>query len=241
MQFYKFFVSLLAYMMFMTIVVAEQYNLSSFNQHTVKTHFVSLVEKQLQHLEGLTVDVSIMNPDIFQKFPEDVLYIYVDYAKPDTYLGKLMLDVSFLTADNQLVVQKKLLVKSSVHGDVYVASRKLAPSHIITEDDLVIKSVEITDLNQGILFNKNNILGKQTTKKMSQGLTFTEKWVEITPVISKGDVVKVIVSSVGFELRYDAVALQSGMIGDVIRLKTDNKKIVSGEVANEKSVVVIVN
>ena len=57
---------------------------------------------------------------------------------------------------------------------------------------------------------------------------FTEKWVEITPDIEQGDVVKVIVSSSGFELRYDAVALQSGMVGDTIRLKTDTKRIING-------------
>tara|TARA_B100001989_G_C24465481_1_gene426380 strand:+ start:239 stop:967 length:729 start_codon:yes stop_codon:yes gene_type:complete len=239
--YFKFIFLIFVFVGCSNVLIAEQYNVTTFSQQLIEYEVSKKLKNQFKAIEGLDIDVTVTQSDLFKNVPPDALYVYVDYAKPDTYLGKLLLDISFLTENNELIVEKKCLVESKVFGNVYVASQKLQKSHKISADDLELKRVQITDLYQAILFNKEAILGKQTTKKMAKGLVFSEKWVEIQPDILKGETVKVLVSSVGFDLKYDAVALQSGMIGDVIQLKTMNKKIINGEITNDKMVFINLN
>ena len=77
---------------------------------------------------------------------------------------------------------------------------------------------------------------------MVQGIPFSEKWIEIAPIIQKGDPVFALVKSSGYEIKCEGVALQAGNIGDMIQLKSSlSKKILRGEILNEKSILVSTN
>ena len=220
---------------------AYQISSVSFTNDIIQQQVVHEIELQFSQSTLLEIDVDIKNKDIFNQVPADAMYVFLDFAKPDTFLGKILIDVSYLSETNEVLSVEKMLIQTSVYANVFVAARRIPKEHILLEDDLESQLVQIKDFHQTILFDKERILGLQTSKKMSKGVVFTDKWVEEIPDVAKGDHVKIILASKGFEIRYDAVAMQSGKIGDVIKLRTDNKKIIRGETVDEQHIIVSVN
>ena len=76
---------------------------------------------------------------------------------------------------------------------------------------------------------------------MIKGIAFSDRWIELVPDVQKGEHVKLVIKSSGFEIKSDVTALDSGMIGDMIRMKTETKKILRGKVIDKKHILISSN
>ena len=229
---------LILFLFLISTAFAEQVPVGSFNKIYLEKKLQEIVVAQFHDVPHLDVHVSIKNTNIFKVFPNQAAFVFIDLSKPDSFLGKLLLDVTFLSENNEVLAENKCFVHIKAFGKAYASAHKIQPSKILDEADLVLKTVELDSRYSNFIFDTHKLLGKQTKRSMSKGVLFSHKWVEIVPNVKKGDAVQVLVSSSGYEIRYKAEALESGMIGDLIRLKTFTKKILRGEVLDESTVFV---
>ncbi len=196
---------------------------------------------QLGDVNKPKVNVEIKNSEIFNDISQDVFYVFVDLAKPQTLIGKIILDIVFLSENNEILKAEKCLLESSVYGNVYVSNKKIKANDIISDNDIIQKQIKLTSRSDDYIFNKDIIIGKQAKRSMIKGIAFSDRWIEIVPDIKKGEHVKLVIKSAGFEIKSDVTALDAGMVGDMIRLKTSTKKILRGKVIDKKHILISSN
>lgn len=242
MNFVKLFVILFSFAITASFISAEQISITSFNKEVFKTYIKNSVLSDFKDLKDPVIKTEVKTNTLFENISTDVHYVFIDFAKPQTFLGKVLIDIVFLSEDNKIIANHKCLVETTLTGKVYVATKRLNKNHIITEDDFDLVEKEMSSLIVKYITNKTQLIGKQTKKRMSKGIPFSDSWVEIVPIIKKGDPIFAIVKSPGYEIKCDGVALQAGNIGDMIQLKSSlSKKILRGEILNEKSILVSTN
>lgn len=223
-------------MVCVSTVYAIQEPVTSFSLETVKKNIHKRIHIQLATVKDLETTVVFKNQAIFNAIPEDALYVFVDYAKPETFLGKYLLDVVFLSEENHILATQKLLVETEAFGSVLVSARKIARNTKLSDQDMVFQRMKLQSRAVDFIYNPLHLVGKQTKRVMIKGLPFSDRWVEVIPDVAKKETVTMFVKSAGFEIKTQATALDSGMIGDTIRIQTQRKKIVQGEVIDEHSI-----
>lgn len=238
----KLFVFLFSIFVFSSAITAEQISVTSFNEDVFKSYIKKTILADFKDLQDPVVTTEVKTSKLFENISKEVHYVFIDFAKPETFLGKVLIDIVFLSEDNEIITKHKCLVESSLTGKIYVANKKLKKNKIIRADDIELSQQEINSVLFSYISNKDQIIGKQTKKRMFQGIVFSEKWIEIAPVINKGDPIFALVKSSGYEIKCEGIALQPGNIGDMIQLKSSlSKKILRGEILNEKSILVSTN
>ena len=235
-----FWVILLA-VFFSVNLSAKQYSVANFSSKTLETEIKNQILGQMEDVNNPDVNVEIKNSGIFNNISKDVFYIFVDLAKPQTLMGKIILDTAFLSEENTIIKTEKCALETIVYGDVYVSNRKIKTNDIISNDDITQKRIKLTSRSEDYIFNKNIIIGKQTKRSMIKGIAFSDRWIELVPDVQKGEHVKLVIKSSGFEIKSDVTALDSGMIGDMIRMKTETKKILRGKVIDKKHILISSN
>ena len=84
------------------------------------------------------------------------------------------------------------------------------------------------------------VVGKRTRRGFEAGESVLGTWIEVPPLVQRGDRVDAAVLRDGLEVRAPAVALQRGGIGDVIRLKIPTTgRVVHGRILSAHRVEVI--
>ena len=238
----RLFISFIFFVILFSAVNAEQISVTSFNQDVFKSYIKKAILSDFKDLKDPIVSTEVKTLSIFEDIPTSVHYVFIDFAKAETFLGKVLLDIVFLSEDNKIIASHKCLVESELSGKVFVASTKLSKNTIIKQSDISLVEKEIRSAIIPYISNKDLIVGKQTKKKMTAGIMFSDKWIEMVPVIKKGDPVFAIVKSPAYEIKCEGIALQSGNIGEMIQLKSSlSKKILRGEILNEKSILVTTN
>ena len=235
-----FWVILLA-VFFSVNLSAKQYSVANFSSTILETEIENQILGQMGDVKNPDVNVEIKNSGIFNNISKDVFYIFVDLAKPQTLMGKIILDTAFLSEKNTIIKTEKCALETIVYGDVYVSNRKIKTNDIISNNDIAQKRIKLTSRSEDYIFNKDIIIGRQTKRSMIKGIAFSDRWIELVPDVQKGEHVKLVIKSSGFEIKSDVTALDSGMIGDMIRMKTETKKILRGKVIDKKHILISSN
>ena len=235
-----FWVILLA-VFFSVNLSAKQYSVANFSSTILETEIENQILGQMGDVKNPDVNVEIKNSGIFNNISKDVFYIFVDLAKPQTLMGKIILDTAFLSEKNTIIKTEKCALETIVYGDVYVSNRKIKTNDIMSNDDITQIRIKLTSRSEDYIFNKDIIIGKQTKRSMIKGIAFSDRWIELVPDVQKGEHVKLVIKSSGFEIKSDVTALDSGMIGDMIRMKTETKKILRGKVIDKKHILISSN
>jgi flagella basal body P-ring formation protein FlgA len=220
---------------------AKQYSVARFSADILVNDIKKQLLAQMGDVVNPEVTVELSNAMIFDSIPKDVFYIFVDLAKPTTLLGKIILDTSFIGEDNTIISSQKCLLESEVFATVYVTNRKLNSKDVISNGDIKKKRIKLTSRSEDYIFDKEKIVGKQARRSMMAGVAFSDRWIEIVPDIKKGQMAMLLIKSNGFEIKSNVTALDSGRIGDMIRLKTNTKKILRGKIIDKTHILISSN
>ncbi|MBI60484.1 flagella basal body P-ring formation protein FlgA [bacterium] len=220
---------------------AKQYSVASFSQAQLHNDIKNQIISQIGNVSNPDIKIEGKNASLFTSLDRDIFYVFVDLAKPETLIGKIILDVTFLSENNTILASKKYFMQSSVYADVFVTSRKISKNDIISASDIVTKKTQLKGRSEDYIVNKQSIIGKQAKRTIVKGVAFSDRWVEIVPDVAKGQHVTLLIKSKGYEIKSDVTALDSGMIGDMIRLKTVTKKILRGKVIDKKHILISSN
>ena len=84
------------------------------------------------------------------------------------------------------------------------------------------------------------VVGKRTRRGLEAGETVHASWLDVPPLIQRGDRVEAAVLRGGLEVRAPAVALQRGGAGEMIRLKIPTTgRVIHGRILSASRVEVI--
>ncbi len=123
--------------------------------------------------------------------------------------------------------------------DVPVAARPLDKGATIANEDLVMARMKNTSLPRDFVKSTDSIVGYVTSSRIGIGEVFQQTKVQVPALVTAGSRVTMIFRSKLFEASASGVALESGGIGQEVKVRNDqSKKVVSGRV-NESGIVVV--
>lgn len=119
---------------------------------------------------------------------------------------------------------------------VIKSSRVLRYGDSLQESDLVIELTDIT-MNRDYFTDKTLVIGKKLARTISLGSLISSQDIQREYDVRQGQVVRATTGTEEFEISVQVTAQESGVIGDVIRLRNhQNQKMLSGRIL-EKGMV----
>lgn len=136
------------------------------------------------------------------------------YGKQDLK-GRITLKAS-CTSDNWFIylgAEIKQFLKVVVADQSIPRNTYLMPKH------LMLIEKDIGSLHQGYFTDANALIGAKTTRSIRSGDLITPYSIKLQQLVTKGDKVSIIAKTSGLEVKMPGVALQSGNLGQQVRVK----------------------
>jgi flagella basal body P-ring formation protein FlgA len=227
--------------------LAEKRPINEFTEASIKETITQLVLKQFPQHKSNEVSVELKNWDHVLIAKKNFEFFEINYEIPETYLGNILLELQFSNKEAKTKPEHyKLHSETTLCTTAYKTNKKIDKHAIIREEDLeTFNTCLNSDTNQYILA-KNAIIGKQTKYTVYKDSIASQKWVESIPDIKKGETVSIRILDDGFSIESQAEALDSGFIGEKIRIKLMMSKkiimakIVDGENISDKTQKIVV-
>lgn len=129
-----------------------------------------------------------------------------------------------------------LPVTVSAWGPALVAASPLAAGTVLTAQDLALQEVELSREAAGALREPRQAEGQTLARALAPGQVLRADMVRMTTVVQAGDPVRLQILGAGFTITSSGQALNSAGQGQVVRVRTELGKVLSG-VAREGRVV----
>lgn len=129
-----------------------------------------------------------------------------------------------------------LPVTVSAWGQALVAAGPLAAGAVLGAQDLALQEVELSREAAGALREPRQAEGQTLARALAPGQVLRADMVRITAVVQAGDPVRLHILGTGFTITSAGQALSSAGNGQVVRVRTDLGKVLTG-VAREGRVV----
>ena len=134
---------------------------------------------------------------------------------------------------------KKVSYRARVHiyQDVLTATRAINRGEKIAESDLNVISKEVNAYSGACLTDSKDAIGFVMGRSVSAGTILLKAMVEKPIVVQRGFPLHMIVNVNGISVQMEGTALESGRVGDRIRVRNESsRKILYGKVLDNKAV-----
>lgn len=112
---------------------------------------------------------------------------------------------------------------------VVVASRPLPAKHILTEQDLAVRMVDVSRLRQTYVSDKVLLTGQQLKHSMSVGAVIGQNNVKPEKIIRRGEMITLVAEAGSMQVKMNGTALSDAILGQKIRVKnSSSKRVVEG-------------
>lgn len=119
-------------------------------------------------------------------------------------------------------------------GEYLVASRDLAANHTLQRTDISIQQGDLSQLpRHALLATPNAIaqaLGQQLRRSLTQHSVLQANLLSRPSVVNFGDELLIEASGSGFQITRTGEAMDTGAIGDIIRVRLNNKQLLRVEI-----------
>ena len=119
-------------------------------------------------------------------------------------------------------------VTVSVVAQYLVAATPLAQGQVVTSQDLLFESGDLTQLPAGVFTNQAQAVGRTVNISMNAGTVLRQEMLKISPVVQQGQTVKLTSSGNGFSVSAEGQAMSKANEGQVVQVKVASGQIVSG-------------
>jgi flagella basal body P-ring formation protein FlgA len=86
----------------------------------------------------------------------------------------------------------------------------------------------------------SQVVGKRTRRQLESGEVVLASWIDVPPLVQRGDHIEAAIQNGGLRVRAPAIALERGASGEVIRLKIPTTgRVVQGRILSAKQVEVL--
>ncbi len=121
-------------------------------------------------------------------------------------------------------------------GSAWVIRGNVAPGAVLSESDAMLAEVDWAELNSPIVASSVDWLGHISTRMLSTGQPLRQDMVKSAQVFQAGTQVRVLARGSGFEIATSAQAVSAGVVGESVRVRTDNGRTISGMVVDSRTV-----
>lgn len=136
--------------------------------------------------------------------------------------------------------QVKCQFRVRLFDRVAVAARLISPGQPIRALDFRLEEREVGIRSGRFIGDEAEILGRIVSRPVNAGTPILRSMLRQPVVVEPGSPVKLIAKIGGVEVRMDGIALQSGRIGESIRVRnTESKKVLRGRVIDAKNVEIL--
>ena len=137
------------------------------------------------------------------------------------------------------VAQGQVRYRIDRFADVLVASDKIATRQIVDDEDFVVQRTNITTLLEKPVTDISVITGLRMKRNLVKGAVLTWSAVETTPEVESGREVSIVYQSGMCRITATGTALQSGRLGDHIKIRNNSsRQVVLATVTNTSEVSV---
>lgn len=123
-----------------------------------------------------------------------------------------------------------VMVRVRGQASVVQASRALPTGRRLSADDLQMVEVDLAGEPPGVLLDMAQALGRETARPLRENTSLLLNALRPPTVIQTGERVTVQVQGRAFQVSIEGTAQQGGAVGDTIRIKLADGKLVSAQV-----------
>ncbi len=124
-------------------------------------------------------------------------------------------------------------------GPAWAVKGTVAPGQVLTDADALAVEVDWAQSASPIVANQADWVGKTPTRTLSTGQALRQDMIRAAQVFAAGAQVRVSASGTGFEVVGRGQAISAGVVGQIARVRMDNGQILSGVVADDRTVRVL--
>ncbi|CUH95506.1 hypothetical protein P22_1577 [Propionispora sp. 2/2-37] len=144
--------------------------------------------------------------------------------------------------DGRVYAKANLKFDVRMFQDVVVAARSIAINEVIAPESIKYERVDIGRMAQGYITATDEVTGMLARRVISPGTPINKYMLDEPLAIRRGGLVTIIVRIGDLEVTTEGEALQSGSVGDLIRVRNStSKRVVAARILDEKSVLVPVH
>lgn len=137
------------------------------------------------------------------------------------------------------VTSSFITCRLKLYKKVFVAGKKISKGEALLNSFLETKEMDVTRLGDKIITDFAEINSKRARTDISQGSILIKDYLEPIPVVRVDDRVLAFYTRGNVEISFDAIAKQEGIIGDVIRIINNEKKLFRAKIIDSLTVKII--
>ncbi|MDN3517978.1 flagellar basal body P-ring formation chaperone FlgA [Aquisalimonas lutea] len=123
--------------------------------------------------------------------------------------------------------------------DIFVAARTIPRGTLLTESDLTRVERNVNRLTRGYFTDAEQLLGMEASRPLREGEIITAGRIDAPRLVERGQTVLITASGSGASISMSGEALQSGALGDRIRVRNNSsERVVEGEIVADSRVQV---
>ena len=146
------------------------------------------------------------------------------------------------TKDNNILKKDEIRIRVFLYANLPLATKFIAKGDTLTSNNVALGKCDITNLTDAVIENLSEINSQIKIAKTGIPIGNTIKIKNISSnsdiTIKKNSQIKVLHYAGAILIRFNAIALEDGAVGDVIKIKKDNSQTLQGFVAEDGNVIV---
>jgi len=153
-------------------------------------------------------------------------------------MGKCSIAVDFSVNGHS---QKKVWATATIEilGPVVVTRKPLGRHKPITEDDIELQTMDLSDLPAAIVTDPGAVLGKRTRRAIGAQTPLRADLIELPPLVKRGDLVVIVAETNGLKITTLGQVKKRGRLGERIPvINMDSKKVLYARVIDSNTVKV---
>lgn len=159
------------------------------------------------------------------------------YVPPGSQLwGKTRLGLRCLSGETKWNVFVPVTIRA--WGLAWVLRRDVPAGVVLTQSDGMAAEVDWADEASPVLAESPAWVGQVATRSLRAGQTLRQNMVRAAQVFQAGAQIRVVARGLGFQASADGQALTSGVVGQLVRIKMDSGRVMSGTVLDARTVQV---
>ncbi|WP_284456039.1 flagellar basal body P-ring formation chaperone FlgA [Alloalcanivorax xenomutans] len=175
----------------------------------------------LQEAAGLgdRIEVTLQSPSAPLPSCDDATPFLPGHQRP--LLGPVTVGVR---CDGQV---RYLQARVSARGRYWVAADNLEAGTLLEKDDLRMREGDLSALPRRAATRLDELVGKELTRPLNAGTVLQDSVLRARPLVRRRQPVKVEATGTGFRIERAAHALEDGALGERIRVRLPDRKVLT--------------
>ena len=204
----------------------------------VKEKVLSKILKDYPFLSTQDVSIEVPDTEQFRTVPENGTSFRIDIEGHSSFLGRTLLPLQFLDEKGEPAGKRSALINVTARYRYFRTKAAIQTGTILSEQDLEGSYEEVQGKPPQSVVDLQTVVGKEVKATIPKDALLIARMVQAVPAVRQGDKVSIHCRSGNLELKIHGEAMEPGIIGEKIRVKSllKERKILEGEIVDSKNV-----